>query len=243
MHAAAEGGHTSVIHILIDANAPGIDVSLEDGTLPLHMAASSGCEAAIRLLLVANPAAAFAQDNDGRLPLHRVVWWRRSEAAVRLLLAANPAAALVKDSDGRLPLHLALLYRGWPPYINEGAARALLPASGLSAAQGLDLLAAVPAQAQPLVQPLYADLAAHMPLTVRQWLRVPSSCRGLGSALPAVLARSEVEAALLLAHLSPADAERLRTAALSLHRVQRSLQLSVPAALVGRMLALALADD
>lgn len=52
---------------------------------------------------------------------------------------------------------------------------------------------------------------------------VPCPCPGLGRALPAVLARSEAEAAQLVARLPPGDGQRLRTSALSLHRRQQQL--------------------
>ncbi len=95
------------------------------------------------------------------------------------------------------------------------------------------------------MQPLYADIAAHMLLTPEQWQRVPMPCAALGTALPAMLKRSAAEAGLLVAHLPPADGQRLCVAALSLHRLQGTLELSppVPADLIGRMLALSLSDS
>lgn len=110
----------------------------------------------------------------------------------------------------------------------------------MSVAQVLDRCAALPNYLQSWLPTQYAALATHLPLTPQQWQRLPTPCPGLGRALPAVLARSEAEAAVLVAHLPPADAARLRTAALSLHRLQRGLQLELPAHLVGRMLALLL---
>lgn len=236
MHRAAECGSAEALRTLLDAGAPGLYWPTIDGRLPLHLAAQTQALPPNQLLLTAYPAAVHEEDNHGQLPLH---WAARggNEAVVRLLLAANPAAALVPENQGRLPLRLALRYRRFD------AARALLPASGLGAAQLLNLLAAAPAHSQPQLHLLYTELAALMPLTPEQWQRVPVPCPSLGHALRAVLARSQAEAALLLAHLPPADARRLWTAALSLHRAQRSLQLEVPTALVGRMLALSLADE
>ena len=63
-------------------------------------------------------------------------------------------------------------------------------------------------------------------------------CRGLARALPAVLARSERDATLLLAHLTEAERERLRVAALSPARCQRVLPVVLPAPTVSRILAL-----
>lgn len=87
------------------------------------------------------------------------------------------------------------------------------------------------------VLPLYATLATAWPLTTTQWQQVPFPCPGLGTALPAVLARSQAEAALLVHHLPAADRSRLRTAALALHRLQRCLKVSLPTDLAHRILA------
>lgn len=242
-HYAAAWGNTDCLRYLFDAGAPGPDIPDLTGLLPLHLAAQFAFRsrdregAAVELLLATNPAAVRVADGYGDLPLHLAAW-SGSQPVLCLLLAADPAAALVQDSDGRTPLHQALRSQ------NFAAARTLLPASHMSADQLLDAFATVPAHAQPGVQPLYADLAARRSMTPEQWQRVPAPCPGLGRALPAVLARSETEAALLAAHLPAAEAERLRISALSLHHLQRSLQLeaAVPAALVGKMLALSLAD-
>ena len=58
---------------------------------------------------------------------------------------------------------------------------------------------------------LHAPLVARLPLTPTRRSRVPLPCPGLGAALPAVLARSEAEAALLVARLPASDHDRLRT--------------------------------
>ena len=70
---------------------------------------------------------------------------------------------------------------------------------------------------------------------------MPSSCAGLGAALPAVLRRSEAEAALLVARLPPAAQQRLRTVALCLVRTH-SLSAPLPTPLVHEWLALAVAE-
>jgi len=81
-------------------------------------------------------------------------------------------------------------------------------------------------------------VAVHWPLTAAQWQQVPAPCPGLGGALPAVLARSEAEAALLVPRLPPADAARLRTFALALHRAQRRMHIFLPAELARHVLSL-----
>ena len=247
LHEAAGQGHPDAVRLLLQA-APDTAAAMDTfGRLPLHRAARSGCTESVRLPMDAAAEELQRQlaapDNNGDLPLHLALWLNDS-AAVRLLLEAGPEAAHVQNNAHRRPLQEALRSR-WPgDRIRVDAARALLPVSGLDASRLLDALAAVPAHAQPDTQPLYADLAAHAPLTAAQWQRVPSPCVGLGRALPAVLARSEAEAAQLVARLPPADAARLRLAALSLHHQQRSLQLEaeLTGTLVNRMLALSLSD-
>jgi hypothetical protein len=70
---------------------------------------------------------------------------------------------------------------------------------------------------------------------------VPLPCPGLGRALPAALAHSEAQARRLVQRLPSADAERLQVAALALARAQRRLHLSLPLAIVWRLLALSAA--
>ena len=244
MHVAATSGSAEAVRLLFEAAPATAAAADSNGRLPMHMAADYSNPEALRVLLEAGAPGVDIVAENGGLPLHMAIKFSSNETSVCLLLAAYPAAALVTDSEGRLPLQLALHSIHMVADTRLDVARTLLPASHLGAAQLLDMLASVPAAIQPEVQPFYADLAAHLRMTPRQWLRVPAPCRGLGTALPAVLERSQFEAALLLAHLPPAAAERLRVAALSLHRLQRSLLLeaAVPAALVGRILALALSD-
>ena len=87
--------------------------------------------------------------------------------------------------------------------------------------------------------PLYALLVARQPLAPAEWARVPTPCPGLGAALPAMLARSEGEAAVLLAHLLAANRKRLRTAALFPKRVERRRCLSLTELLRPLLLAAA----
>ena len=85
--------------------------------------------------------------------------------------------------------------------------------------------------------PFYAELVTAWPLTAAEWQQVPFPCPGLAHALPAVLARSEAEAASLVAHLPAPDCRRLRTAALALHRQQRCLGVALPTDPTRRILA------
>ena len=87
--------------------------------------------------------------------------------------------------------------------------------------------------------PLFADLAAATALSAKQWRRLPYDCPALGAVLPTVLARSSAEAARLVAHLPVEVRQGLHTGCLCLVRAQHVLGVELPAALVGRVLALA----
>ena len=78
-------------------------------------------------------------------------------------------------------------------------------------------------------------VAARLPLTEEEWALVPTPCPGLGRALRAALAKSDAQAAKVVRRLEPADAERLRTFALCLARLQRCLEIPLPPA-VARIL-------
>lgn len=87
---------------------------------------------------------------------------------------------------------------------------------------------------------LHADLVRRLPLTQEQWQLVPAPCPHLERALPAVAARSTVEAGWLVGRLAADRRARLRTAALSLAELRRLPAL--PAELSQRILVLALQD-
>ena len=218
------------------------------GHLPSHYAANmssgepGGLET-LQLLCQAAPDSLLMHitSEHGGLPLHCAVAVA-NRAAVQLLVELAPAAAMVRShpqlgNAGLLPLSAALglaaaaRRRKWPrggqpsaAYLD--AARPLLAVMLPEAA--LPLLA----QRGQLALPLYADLAAHWPLSEELWQQVPSPCPGLARALPGVL-----EAARLVARLPAADSQQLHAFALSLHR-QRQLRVYLPTPLVHRMLAL-----
>jgi hypothetical protein len=89
-----------------------------------------------------------------------------------------------------------------------------------------------------LAETLLPLLVYHWPLTASQWQAIPSPCPGLACVLPTVLARSEAEAAALVAHLPAVSKACLRTAALGLHRIQHLLQLQLPREVLGHILSL-----
>jgi hypothetical protein len=68
-------------------------------------------------------------------------------------------------------------------------------------------------------------------LTEAQWGQMASPCAPLAAVLPAVLARSRLEARLLVQHLEPGQRQRLRTLALCLARAQQTAGAPLPPAL------------
>lgn len=117
------------------------------------------------------------------------------------------------------------------------AARCLL-AAGPASAVVAALLAAGPAAVL-----LFADLVAvRVPVTSKDWAAVPNPCPGIGAALPAALAHSADQAQQLVQHLPPADAQRVRVAALALHRAQKLLHVCLPTAIAWDIQALSCVD-
>ena len=68
---------------------------------------------------------------------------------------------------------------------------------------------------------------------------MPTPRPGLAAALPAVLCRSEAEAALLVRRLPVGERQRLRTAALCLARAQRVHNVQLPPPILRLLLAAA----
>ena len=120
-------------------------------------------------------------------------------------------------------------------------AAALLTAVGPTQAVLEDLCRAATDIAWEL---LPSFIASRLPLTEAQWELIPSPRHGLGRILPAALASSVAQARQLVRHLPPPDAQRLRTFALCLARLQRGSGQSpelwpqyLPAAAVQRILS------
>lgn len=205
------------------------------GLNAVHFAAAApGGAQVLRLLIDANPAAAAATTSLGDTPLHGAAGHGNVEA-VRLLLEAAPSSASMANNLGEMPfeaIHWLSHGRRWAAD-GYNTALQLMIASGQPVSRLLrSLKADVPA-----ALPLFAALAARYPLTPADWSIVPSPCPGLASSLPDVLARSPLEAAMLVAHLPADERSRLRTAALCLHRAQADFQVALPQPLVWRILA------
>lgn len=247
---AIMGDHSDVVRLLLEADPHIAWLRGSNGYLPLHQCLAvrqrpASCSIA-RLLLSAAPRTAITLTGTRLGPLH-IAAMAGNVPAVRLLLDAAPQTAHMRD----MKLNMTPLEAGLDMAVRlVGQEAQEAPGDALSADGCLDaarvLLAVAPpnvslpllAQHGDLVLPLFSELAVHWPLTAAQWQQVPAPCPGLGGALPAVLARSEAEAALLVPRLPPADAARLRTFALALHRAQRRMHIFLPAELARHVLSL-----
>lgn len=227
LHMAANNGHTATCQLLLDMAPQTATTGDSDEFLPLHLAALSGHTAACTLLLDREPNTATAADLDGWLPVHYAAGTGHL-AVLDLLLAAAPGAANVADSIGRRPLRIAL--------DNDSerydAARRLLGCGNgqavLDDLHGGDFDTIC----------LFADyVLARLPLSAALWERVPPMCPGIGRALPAALAHSTQQAHEVVRRLPKPGARRLRTAALSLHHVQRQSQVFLPADILHNILS------
>ena len=229
--------------MLLAAAPEAATVATDRGDLPIHLAALSSADGdTISLLLAAAPQTAAVRGAGGLTPLHCAAW-AGAVAALTALLAAAPAAALVRDESGCLPLKKAVLRLRNEIQYGEGSdsVRHLREAALclIEATPPADCLAiATHPPLRDVCLPLFPHIVACHALTEAEWQLVPSPCPGLAAALPAVYRRSAAEAALLVAHLPPADRLRLRTAALCLTCTQNQLHVHLPGPLVGRILSL-----
>ena len=222
--------HLECLRALLQAGADpeAADVA---GQVPLQWAAAAGNALVVAALLAAGADPAVV-DHAGRCALHGAVRCG-SKAATLALLAAAPQLALLRDSSGSRPFDVALENHQYSAALFLMEHAPLPPAAELLASlEAAHDRGAVPAR----LHALYVVLLALQPLTPAEWARVPAPCTGLGAALPAVLARSEAEAALLVAHLPAADRQRLRTAALCLRRTERVHGVDLPPALLRALL-------
>ena len=125
---------------------------------------------------------------------------------------------LAEDDSGESVLGLALDFIPG----RSAVAAAILAASPVDAA----LAALCSADTDLALQLLPSYIAKHFPLTSSQWALIPSPQPGLGSVLPVALASSVSQARQLLRRLPPATAQRLRTFALCVARLQRTMPAS-----------------
>ncbi len=245
IHMAALGGHSAVVQMLLRA-APqtAAHPAGTEAMYPLHFAAMRCDSQTVEQLIAAAPNVVTTRATDGILPLHLACTAGNTSAA-GALLAAAPSTAMASCRRDGLPFYalfhrVASKFKFWldnsphSPRVErlKSILRLLLPHVPPNVS-----LPALATMYSDTVRPFYAELVTCWPLTADQWQQVPSPCPRLARALPTVLARSEAEAAALVAHLPAPDRCRLRTAALALHRQQRCLGVSLPADLTRRILA------
>ena len=225
----------AAVHAALEAGA-GLGTWGGWGRTALHSAArfntdATALTATVEALVVAGADVRF-KDIDGAEPLHAAPHNSNAQAAaaaVRALLAAG-VEVLAKTNGGWTALRYALHWN------NSHAAEALLEAMPTDSAMEDLCTADIPVARQLLP----AFVTSRLPLTDAQWARIPAApTPGLARALPAALACSVDQARQLVRRLPEPDVQRLRTAALCLARVQRSL----PLALVERILCSALDDS
>ena len=257
--AACDSGLDSCVTVLLRARAdPNCQVPENEwqSAPPLHAAASSyhstGTEC--MALLLAGGADPLAVDSLGRTALHCA----HSAARARMLFQAAPQAALVRDRSGHTPLQAAI------GSISEfGTARCLAAEAPLqpvqevldSLRQALERLRSLEAAADASGRQCWHEyqqrsvalvplLEARLGLDLSSWYEDPSLCPNpwLAPALPAALECSEAAAGWLVRCLPPTDRQRLRTAALSLGRAGREASAALPGPIVGRVLALGMAE-
>ena len=122
--------------------------------------------------------------------------------------------------DGRTPLRVALQQPHSPARVQ---AAALLATAGPTQAVLEDLCSTGTVIARELLPDF---VASRLPLTEAQWALIPSPRPGLSHILPAALASSVSQAGQVVRRLPPPDAQRLRTFALCLARLQRRMPIS-----------------
>jgi ankyrin repeat domain-containing protein 50 len=103
---AAEGGHQTVVKLLLETGKADVDSRDHNGRTPLSMAAEGGHQTVIKLLLETGRANVDPKGNNGRTPLSMAAE-RGHQTVVKLLLETSKADVDSKDHNGRTPLSLA----------------------------------------------------------------------------------------------------------------------------------------
>ena len=195
-----------------------------DDVTALHYAAYYDKCGVTQLLLAAAPKTISSRTFPGLTPLHCAAV-NGASAVVQLLVEADPAGAFVVDKHGNTPLLAALAGLRQKGRRRESflASACCLVQAAQTVQPALDTLNRYQPDLNSAAASLYADLASHLPLADAQWQLVPAPCPALAHALPAVSERSIAEAGWLVGRLAADQRSRLRTAALSLARVQHNL--------------------
>ena len=85
---AAEGGHQTMVKLLLETGKADVDSKDRNGRTPLSLAAEGGHEAVVKQLLQTGMADVGSEDYDDRTPLS-FAEWRGHDAVVRLLINSN----------------------------------------------------------------------------------------------------------------------------------------------------------
>ena len=160
----------------------------------------------------------------------------------------SPQSAPCPSAAGNLPLQAALALKALQRGGEDAQAARLLLHAGDAGAVAAALGAAAAAQSHEdrtaaAAKALVPEFVARRALTAAQWAELPTGLPGLLAALPAVLARSEAEAACLMAHLPEPMRARIQAAMLALARVQHRAHVSVPVAALQHIVSLAAAPS
>ena len=116
LHAAAGGGHPSVLQLIIESTSwtgltrakPNVNARNSQGMTPLHWAAFFGHTQAAKLLLEAG-ANIEACDDKNRTPMSSTAMSDAQDPDTIRLLAESGANVLHADERGKTPLHLAVV--------------------------------------------------------------------------------------------------------------------------------------
>jgi hypothetical protein len=248
---AARSGHARLVAAILEVAPHAALIGDGNNDLPLHWASQHGFKpghaVVRRLLIAAAPETCFMRDRDGDTPLMCAAL-QGNAGAIEQLLAAAPAAMAIANNQGKLPILAAVhRYARQPDTQTLESARHLLGAGDAAevaaalrrAADDWDTFEGPTAA----VQQLMVEFVALRALTAEQWAMLPADLPGLEAALPTVLARSEAEAAILMARLPAEKRAFLRAAMLSLARLQRITQLSIPAPALQHIVSLAVQPD
>lgn len=252
LHEAARHRRLAATRLLLQAAPQAAHVYCEVGFLPVHLTAGQpAATGVLQAQLDAAPDTLLQQtrSDPGQSILH-IAASLANTSAVQLLVQRCPDMArlpsklgptLAMLTYGFTPLHLALINSRSPRHPYNPA---LTSDSFIDAARPM-VACLPPTHTLPLLPigghaalSLYADAAANWPLSPTEWDQVPSPCPCLAHALPAVIQRSEAEAACLVARLPAADRQRLQAFALALNRAQQQAGIDLPAGSVRHILSL-----
>lgn len=104
-HLAADGGHTSVMVLLLKAGKAGPEIADDYGTTCLHLSASRGFRHTVKWLVFDAKVPLSVRGAKGQSPLHQACIFELLDTAV--LLLSMKADTNPKEDNGCTPLHWA----------------------------------------------------------------------------------------------------------------------------------------